>query len=415
MVFMSSNKNKRQMADVDEQLEVLFHGADFGDRATQKNMEKELRVMLEQDRPLKVYAGFDPTSVDLHLGHTLPMRKLRQFQDFGHIVTFLIGNFTGLVGDPSDKDKTRPMLSADELAENAKTYTGQAFKILDSKSTIIKYNADWLSKLSFSDVVSLCSKFTVAQFLERDNFAKRWQAHNPVYLSEFMYAIMQAYDAVALKTDIQIGGSDQLFNLMAGRTLQKDAGLNPQVVITLPILVGTDGHERMSKSTGNSIGINDSPEDMFGKVMSIPDSAIMQYFTLLTALTPSEVSRIEKDLNEGSLLKMDAKKELALQIVKIFHGEKNANNAQEFFEATIQRNEIPKNILELVIAEPDSLSKILLKSSLVQSGGEVRRLTSQGAITVNGNVIDDFMTLINDKDEIRVGRHRFLRIRIDQQ
>ena len=409
---MSATKKNRKMADIDEQLEVLFHGVDFGDDQTQKNMEKELRVMLAQDRPLKVYAGFDPTSVDLHLGHTLPMRKLKQFQDFGHIVTFLIGNFTGLVGDPSDKDKTRPMLSAEELAENAKTYTDQAFKILDSESTVVKYNADWLSELNFADVVSLCSKFTVAQFLERDNFAKRWDAHNPVYLSEFMYAIMQAYDAVALKTDIQVGGSDQLFNLLAGRTLQRDAGLTPQVVITLPILVGTDGHERMSKSTGNSIGINDSPEDMFGRIMSIPDSAIIPYFTLLTALNPADVSKIEDDLLELSLLPMDAKKDLASQIVKIFHGENDANKAKEYFEATIQRNEIPKDILELIITEPDTLSKILVKSSLVKSGGEVRRLTSQGAITVNGNVIDDFMFRVNDNDEIRVGRHRFLRIRI---
>ena len=409
---MSATKKNRKMADIDEQLEVLFHGVDFGDDQTQKNMEKELRVMLAQDRPLKVYAGFDPTSVDLHLGHTLPMRKLKQFQDFGHIVTFLIGNFTGLVGDPSDKDKTRPMLSAEELAENAKTYTDQAFKILDSESTVVKYNADWLSELNFADVVSLCSKFTVAQFLERDNFAKRWDAHNPVYLSEFMYAIMQAYDAVALETDIQVGGSDQLFNLLAGRTLQRDAGLTPQVVITLPILVGTDGHERMSKSTGNSIGINDSPEDMFGRIMSIPDSAIIPYFTLLTALNPADVSKIEDDLLENSLLPMDAKKDLASQIVKIFHGENDANKAKEYFEATIQRNEIPKDILELIITEPDTLSKILVKSSLVKSGSEVRRLTSQGAITVNGNVIDDFMFRVNDNDEIRVGRHRFLRIRI---
>jgi len=412
---MSSTKKNRRMADIDEQLEVLFHGVDFGDENTMKNMKKELRVMLEQDHPLKVYAGFDPTSVDLHLGHTLPMRKLRQFQDFGHTVIFLIGNFTGIIGDPSDKDKTRPMLSSDELAENAKTYTDQAFKILDSKQTIVKYNADWLSKLTFSDVVTLCSKFTVAQFLERDNFSKRWQAHNPVYLSEFMYAIMQAYDAVALKTDIQIGGSDQLFNLMAGRTLQRDVGLTPQVVITLPILVGTDGHERMSKSTGNSIGINDSPEDMFGRIMSIPDSAIIQYFTLLTEFTPKEISKIEEDLSEGSLLPMNAKKNLALQIVKIFHGENNANKAQDFFEAAIQRNETPKDILELVISKPDSLSKILVKSSLVESGGEVRRLTAQNAITVNGTIIDDFMIIVNDNDEIRVGRHRFLRIRIEQQ
>ena len=220
----------RKMAPVDDQLSVLLSGVDYGDDRTDATMEAELRERLEEDRPLKVYAGFDPTSVDLHLGHTLPMRKLRQFQDFGHDVTFLIGNFTGLVGDPSDKDQGRPMLTAEHLAENGRTYADQAFRILDGERTTVRYNADWLGELTFVDVLRLSSKFTVAQFLERDNFEKRWQNHDAIYLSEFMYAIMQAYDAVMLETDVQIGGSDQLFNLMAGRMLQRDAGQRPQVV-----------------------------------------------------------------------------------------------------------------------------------------------------------------------------------------
>jgi tyrosyl-tRNA synthetase len=270
----ASEAATRRMAPVDEQLSVLLSGVEYGDDRTHATMEAELRERLEEDRPLKVYAGFDPTSVDLHLGHTLPMRKLRQFQDFGHEVTFLIGNFTGLVGDPSDKDKGRPMLTAEMLAENGRTYADQAFRILDGERTTVRYNADWLGKLGFAEILNLTSKFTVAQFLERDNFSKRWQNHDAIHLSEFMYAIMQAYDAVMLETDVQVGGSDQLFNLMAGRTLQRDAGQRPQVVITLPILVGTDGTQRMSKSTGNSIGINEVPNDMYGKVMSLPDDVI---------------------------------------------------------------------------------------------------------------------------------------------
>ena len=274
------------MAPVDEQVAAIMRGTDFGDSATRATMERELRERLEQDRPLSVYCGYDPTSVDLHLGHTLTMRKLRTFQELGHEVTFLIGNFTGLVGDPSDKDKTRPMLSAEQLAANAETWAEQAFRILDRERTAVRYNADWLGDLTFAEVLRLASNFTVAQFLERDNLARRWERHDAIHLSELMYALMQAYDAVALETDVQIGGTDQLFNLMAGRVLQRELEQPPQVAITLPLLVGTDGHEKMSKSLGNSIGIQEPPREMFGKVMSIPDEAMRSYFTLLTDLPP---------------------------------------------------------------------------------------------------------------------------------
>jgi tyrosyl-tRNA synthetase len=233
------------MAPVEEQLETLLRGTDFGDEGTERTMRNELRERLEEDRPLNVYCGYDPTSVDLTLGHTLTMRKLRQFQDFGHRVTFLIGNFTGLVGDPTDKNKTRPMLSPQQLEENGRTYAEQAFRILDPERTAVRHNADWLSRLTFAEVIQLAAHYTVAQFLERESFAKRYEAHEPIHLSEFLYAIMQARDAVELETDVQVGGRDQLFNLMAGRPLQREFGQRPQVVITLPLLVGTDGHEKM--------------------------------------------------------------------------------------------------------------------------------------------------------------------------
>jgi len=406
----NSEPAPRQMASVDEQLPVLLSGVDYGDDRTRTTMEAELRQRLEEDRPLKVYAGFDPTSVDLHLGHTLPIQKLRQFQDFGHDVTFLIGNFTGLVGDPSDKNKGRPMLTPEQLAENAETYATQAFRILDDKRTMIRYNADWLSELTFADVVRLSSKFTVAQFLERDNFAKRWQRHDAVYLSEFMYAIMQAYDAVAMETDVQVGGSEQLFNLMAGRALQRDAGQRPQVLVTLPILVGTDGHERMSKSTGNSIGIYDTPNDMYGKVMSLPDHVIMDFFTLVTPLSPDEVQNIDDAVSHGSLLPMDAKKRLAYEIVAVFSGLEDAASAQMYFEATIQRQETPQEMAEFGIDGTESLHRVLTEANLVTSGGEVRRLVGQGAVSVNGDRVEEFNQLIHPGDEIRVGRHRFLRV-----
>ena len=411
----TSKASARQMAPVDEQLMVILSGVDYGDDRTRATMEAELRQRLEEDRPLKVYAGFDPTSVDLHLGHTLPMRKLRQFQDFGHDVTFLIGNFTGLVGDPSDKNKGRPMLTPEQLAENAETYAAQAFRILDAERTEIRYNADWLGKLTFADVVGLCSKFTVAQFLERDNFAKRWERHDAVYLSEFMYAIMQAYDAVAMETDVQVGGSEQLFNLMAGRTLQRDAGQRPQVVVTMPILVGTDGHDRMSKSTGNSIGIYEPPNDMYGKVMSLPDHVILDFFTLITPLTPDEVQEIGDSIEDGTLPPMDAKKRLAHEIVAVFCGAADAGSAQAYFEATIQRHEIPDEMPEFEIDGEQPLHRVLTAAEVAASGGEVRRLVGQGAVSVNGERVEEFTQPVQAGDEIRVGRHRFLRVTKAQQ
>jgi len=395
----------RRMAPVEEQMAVLMRGTEFGDEATRRNMERELRARLEEDRPLKVYCGYDPTSVDLTLGHTLTMRKLRQFQDFGHEVTFLIGNFTGLVGDPSDKDKLRPMLTPEQLAANAQTYTTQAARILDIDRAHVRYNADWLGKLTFADVIRLCSHFTVAEFLRRDNFAKRMERHDAIYLSEFMYAIMQAYDAVALETDVQIGGSEQLFNLMAGRKLQEEHGQRPQVVVTVPLLVGTDGHVKMSKSMGNYIGVDDPPNDMYGKVMSLPDTAMRDYFTLLTDLPPDAI----QSLLSGAPI--EAKKRLAYEVTASMYSGDAAAAAQTYFESTFQRGETPEEMQEFVLDQAASrLDHVLRTAGLAASASEVRRLVSQGAVRVNGTPVDDFTLELRTGDEVRVGRHRFLRL-----
>ena len=402
---------------VDQQMAAIMRGTDFGDDATRRTMERELRERLEEGRPLRVYCGYDPTSVDLHLGHTLTMRKLRTFQDLGHEVTFLIGNFTGLVGDPSDKDTTRPMLTPEQLAANAETYADQAFRILDRERTAIRSNADWLRELGFADVVRLASNFTVAQFLERDNFARRWERHDAIHVSEFMYALMQAYDAVALETDVQVGGSEQLFNLMAGRVLQREHGQRPQIVITLPILVGTDGQLKMSKSIGNYIGIYELPNEMYGKLMSIPDDAMRAYFTLLTDLPPAEVDALLASVEGGSTTAIDAKKRLALEVTAGLYPRAEAEGAQRYFEGTFQRGETPDEMIEFAlpadgdgVASEERLDRVLVAANVVESGGEVRRLVQQGAVRVNGDRIEAFDLAVRPGDDIRVGRHRFLRL-----
>ena len=401
---------QRRMAAVEEQMAVLMRGTEYGDEQLRASMERELRARLEEDRPLRVYCGYDPTSVDLHLGHTLTMRKLAQFQSFGHAVTFLIGNFTGLVGDPSGRNKERPMLSVEQLSANAKTYAEQAFRILDGESTEVRYNADWLSKLTFADVTKLLANFTVAQFLERDSFAKRFEQHDAIHLSEFMYAIMQAYDAVAMDTDVQVGGTEQLFNLMAGRTLQRDAGQQPQIVINVPILVGTDGRQRMSKSQGNYIGIDEAPNDMYGKVMSLPDTAIIAYFTLVTPAPADEVAAIEQALEAGTLMPMEAKKRLAREVTAALYSDADADAAEQHFEQTIQRGELPGEMTEHAVDGSATLLNALRDAGLVASGGEARRLVAQGGVTVNGEAVAEIAFEVSPGDEIKVGRHRFLRI-----
>ncbi|MGQ9500493.1 MAG: tyrosine--tRNA ligase [Anaerolineae bacterium] len=400
------------MHPIDEQMAILMQGVEFGDPQLYQVMEAELRERLSEGRPLRVYCGYDPTAPDIHLGHTVTMRKLRQFQDLGHEVTFLIGTFTGLIGDPSDKEALRPQRTPEELMANARTYAEQAFKILDREKTIIRYNADWLSQLTFADAVRLASHFTVQQFLARDNFAKRMAKGDPIWLHEFFYALMQGYDAVMLQTDVQIGATEQLFNLMAGRKLQEAFGQRPQVCLTLPILVGTDGHMRMSKSAGNYIGINEPPEQQYGKVMSIPDEVMMQYFRLVTRFSPDQIAHIEAELQSGRLHPRDAKMMLAREIVSIFHGDEAAARAEEHFKTVFQQRELPPEMAEYMLLTPLSIVDLICAAGLASSKREARRLIEQGGVKLEGRTIqsDDVVIEPGPPRVLQVGRRRFVRV-----
>ncbi len=400
------------MRPVDEQLAILMQGAEYGDQETYRVMELELRERLEEGRPLRVYLGVDPTVPDLHLGHTVPMRKLRQFQDLGHDVTFLIGTFTGLIGDPSDKEAARGQQTHEQVMENAQTYIDQCFKLLDQERTKIRYNGDWLSQLTFADVINLASHFTVQQFLARDNFSNRYAKETPIWLHEFFYALMQGYDAVAMETDVQIGGTEQLFNLLAGRKLQEAFGQRPQIAVTLPILVGTDGHLRMSKSTGNYIGINEPPEQQYGKVMSIPDEAMPYYYKLVTRFEPSQIAQIEGDLNSGRLHPRDAKMLLAREIVSIFHGDEAADLAEEHFKTVFQQRELPSEMPEHALSDPINIVDLMHAAGMVNSKREARRLIEQGGVKLDGKVVDSADTTVapGQAEVLQVGRRRFVQL-----
>ena len=401
---------------VEEQLHILMRGVEFGDQQTRVNMEVELRARLAEslraERPLRVYCGFDPTASDLHLGHTVPMRKLAQFQELGHEVVFLIGSFTALIGDPSDKTAARRQQTDDEVKANARTFTDQAWKLLDPQRTRVVYNADWLSKLTFKDVIQLAANFTVQQFLVRDNFALRFGKGDPIWLHEFFYALMQGYDAVATQTDIQIGGTDQLFNLMAGRKLMENVGLRPQVILTFPILVGTDGVLRMSKTTGNHIGINEAPEVMFGKLMSIPDVAMRNYADLVTRWAPEEIEQRFAALAAGTLHPRDLKMQLAFEVVEIFHGNAAAQEAEAHFRTVFQQRELPDDMPEQQLTAATSVLDIIMQTGMAPSKSEARRLVQQGGVKLDSAKVDDPTLLIGCDAEhiLQIGRRKFLRL-----
>ena len=400
------------MRPVDEQVAILMQGVEFGDDQTYQVMEKELRERLKEGRPLRVYCGYDPTAPDIHRGHTVTMRKLRQFQDLGHDVTFLIGTFTGLVGDPSDKDASRPQRTLEDLEENARTYAEQSFKILDRDKTTIRYNADWLSPLTFADTIRLASHFTVQQFLARDNFSKRYAKGDPVWLHELFYALMQGYDAVAMETDVQIGATEQLFNLMAGRKLQEAYGQRPQICLTLPILVGTDGELRMSKSTGNYIGVDEAPEEQYGKVMSIPDEAMLQYFRLVTRFGPARIAEVQAELEKGRIHPRDVKMQLAHEIVSIFHGAEAAVGAEEHFKTVFQQRALPPDMPEHPLTEAVNIIDLIRAVGLAGSKRDARRLVEQGGVKLDGKPAGtaDVVVTPGETQILQVGRRRFVRL-----
>lgn len=402
--------------NIDEQVELLMQGTEYGDEALKQAMTVELRERLleaqREGRPLRVYCGYDPTSTDLHLGHTITMRKLRQFQDLGHEVTFLIGSYTALVGDPSDKNKARPVLTEQQVAENARTYAEQAFRILDREKTIIRYNGEWLSKLTLVDLIRLGQNFTVQQFLARENFAKRLEAGEPIFLHETFYALMQGYDAVAMQTDVQVGGTDQLFNIIvAGRKLQEALGQKPLVGVITGILPGTDGVQRMSKSTGNVIPIHTDAEDMYGKVMSLPDFAMSQYFRLVTRWSPREIEAIEKDMAAGSLHPRDAKMKLAREIVSIFYGDEAAQAAEAAFVRLFQQRETPEQMPEYQAPAGATVMDVLTGAGLVSSKSEARRLLEQKGIRLDGETLERGDVPFPHPGILQVGKRRFVRVK----
>ncbi|MBK6794747.1 MAG: tyrosine--tRNA ligase [Anaerolineales bacterium] len=402
--------------NIEEQVELLMQGTDYGDEDLQKAMASELRERLKvaekENRPLRVYCGYDPTSTDLHLGHTISMRKLRQFQDLGHEVTFLIGNYTALVGDPSDKNKARPVLTQEKVAENALTYAEQAFRVLDKSKTRIRYNSEWLSKLNLVDLIRLGQNFTVQQFLARENFAKRLDKGEPIYLHETFYALMQGYDAAAMETDIQVGGSDQLFNIIvAGRKLQEALGQKPLVGIITGILPGTDGTQRMSKSTGNIVPINTGADDMFGKLMSVPDSAMGTYMRLVTRFSPHEIAQIEKDVASGALHPRDAKMKMAKEIVSIFYTEAEAQSGQDNFIKMFQQKEIPDEMPEYELQSGQTVVDVILAAGMAESKSKARQLIDQKGVRLDGEVLERGDAPFPHPGVLQVGKRKFLRVK----
>lgn len=401
---------------IDEQMATLMRGAAFGDEQTKDHMRNELRERLIEShrtgRPLRVYCGYDPTAPDIHLGHTVTMRKLRQFQELRHQAIFLIGTFTGLIGDPSDRDAARPRRTMTEVRENAATYVEQAYRILDPEKTEVRYNDEWLADLTFRDVIELASHFTVQQFLSREKFVLRREKGDAIWVHEFLYALMQGYDAVALRTDVQIGGTDQLFNLMAGRKLQTVFDQQPQVCLTFPILVGTDGELRMSKSTGNYVGVNEPPEAKYGKTMSIPDSAMRNWFELLTRWKPERIDRLFHAMEAGELHPMEAKKQLAWEIVSIFDGDEAADQAAARFERVHQKRELPDDMPVYTLTEPENVVDVIAAAELARSKSQARRLVQQGAVRLDGEKIEDITTELRVDGEavLRIGKRRFLRL-----
>jgi len=375
----------------------------------------ELKDRLKEGRPLRVKAGFDPTAPDLHLGHTVLLNKLKQFQDLGHEILFLIGDFTGMIGDPTGKSATRPPLTREEVLENARTYEQQIFKILDPEKTLVVFNSSWMGEMGAADLIQLAGKYTVARMLERDDFSKRYSAGQPIAIHEFLYPLIQGYDSVALKADVELGGTDQKFNLLVGRELQKQYGQRPQVVMTLPILEGLDGVQKMSKSLGNYIGIDEPPEEMFGKLMSISDTLMWRYYQLLSFRPWSEVQAWQAAAERGEVNPRDIKMKLAWEITARFHGETAAHRAQEAFVARFSRGQLPEDIPEVQVQVPPEglpIANVLKEAGLVASTSEGLRMIAQRAVRLDQTRVEDKgLRLFAPGDHLlQVGKRRIARV-----
>ncbi len=404
--------------DINSQLKILKQGVN--DLISEQDLEKKLKEAEKENRPLRVKLGLDPTAPDIHLGHTVVLKKLKQFQDLGHEVYLIIGDFTGRIGDPSGKSKTRKQLTEAEVKENARTYEKQFSKILDEKKTKLVFNSSWLAEMDFEAVINLSSKYTVARMLEREDFHNRYIEGKAIGIHEFFYPLMQGYDSVAIKADIELGGTDQRFNLLVGRNLQKEYGQEPQVLIMMPILEGLDGSEKMSKSLDNYIGIKDKPTDMYGKVMSLPDKLIVRYFELVTDLDPQEVQEIKEEIEVNNLNPMQYKKKLAFTIVKEYHGTDEADRAAEEFENVFSKGNLPEDIPVVDIDKDDLedgklwIVKVVAETGLVDSNSQARRMIKQGAVRINGQKYEKINLDIKIEDGmiVKIGKRRYAELRI---
>lgn len=398
---------------VKEQMEVIKRGA--SEIIPEEELVVKLKKSIEQNKPLNIKLGCDPTRPDLHLGHSVVLRKLAQFQKLGHNAILIIGDFTAMIGDPSGRNATRPPLTFEEAQENAKSYWEQAKKILDPEKTKIVHNSEWLQKMNFEDVIKLASKYTVARMLERDDFTKRYQGGIPISMHELLYPLAQAQDSVAIESDVELGGTDQKFNLLVGRDIQRENNLEPQVILTMPLLVGTDGTEKMSKSYGNYIGIDDSPQDIYGKSLSIPDELIFTYYELGTDVPAEELEDIKNKLNDPSTNPRDIKRSLARKFVEMYHSKDAAQNAEAEFDKIFINKGIPDDIPELNLTGSQmEIIDLIMEANFAPSRGEARRLVTQGGVSIDGNKIDDpkqIVDLVNG-NVLKVGKRKFIKLNI---
>jgi len=398
---------------VDEQMALLERGA--VDLVDHDLLRSKLERSRTSGKPLTIKTGFDPSSPDLHLGHTVLIRKMKHFQDLGHRVVFLVGDFTAMIGDPSGRKATRPQLTRKQVEENAATYQEQVFKILDRERTVIDYNSRWLSKLGSEGMIRLAGRYTLARMMERDDFRKRYESNQPISLHELLYPLVQGYDSVAMEADVELGGHDQIFNLLVARDLMKEEGMEPQVVLTVPLLVGTDGVEKMSKSLGNAIGIEEPPGEIYGKTMSIPDELMWNWYLLLTDLPEAEIERRKAQVADGERHPKAVKQELARTLVADFHDEDAARAAEAEFEKVFADGGVPEDVPEHTIDAGTALFKLLAAADLAASNSEARRLVQQGAVAIDGGKVDDPFAELERREApylIKVGKRRFARVAI---
>lgn len=397
------------MLSVKEQINIIKEGTE--EIININELEEKLVRSRKENRPLVVKLGLDPSAPDIHLGHTVVLRKMKQLQDLGHKVVIIIGDFTGMIGDPTGKSKTRKQLTREQVMENARTYENQVSMILDRNKTELRFNGEWLGKLNFKDVIELASKYTVARMLEREDFKNRFQNQISIGIHEFFYPLMQAYDSLEIKADIEFGGTDQRFNVLMGRTLQEEYGREKQIVIFMPLLEGIDGSEKMSKSLGNYIGIDEEANIMYEKCMKVPDNLIIKYFELATDVDSQELQGIKELLQEETVNPRDIKMRLGREIVKLYHGEEAAEKAEKHFKTVFQNKEVPEDIDEIEACPDEGIVDIIMKAGLATSRSEARRLIDQGGVKVNGRTLESFKDVnLSSGDVIKIGKNKFVKI-----